>query len=85
MHDGAAIISHNYRVNYVSALVNLSKKDNCNNLGTRHIAASSITERSDTLAILVSENKGEIKLFRDKTVTQLVINKPNQLVDFIQK
>lgn len=63
MHDGAVIIDNRYRIVYTSVLVGLLKKDNLKNVGTRHLAASSVAKQTDSLAILISENNGQIKLF----------------------
>lgn len=62
LHDGAVIIKNN-RIAYASCILPLSKsKDLPKKFGTRHRAAVGITEESDALAVVVSEETGEISL-----------------------
>lgn len=61
-HDGAAIIDGD-RIAACSAILPLSKRHAVEpNLGTRHLAALGISEHTDALAILVSEQTGKISL-----------------------
>jgi diadenylate cyclase len=62
LHDGAVIISDN-RIAAAACFLPLAvgpKLDR--NLGTRHRAAIGLTEESDAIAVIVSEERGEISL-----------------------
>jgi uncharacterized protein (TIGR00159 family) len=61
-HDGAVLIEHG-RVSRFGCLLPLSKDfAKMTNLGTRHTAALGLAERSDALALVVSEEKGTISI-----------------------
>jgi diadenylate cyclase len=65
LHDGAVIISGD-RIAAAACFLPLSLKENLpKRFGTRHRAAIGITEETDALAILVSEERGTISLARD--------------------
>ncbi len=65
LHDGAAIIQGK-RITSAAAILPLSKsRDLPSFYGTRHRAASGLTELTDALVIVVSEERGEITLFKD--------------------
>ncbi len=65
LHDGAVIISGE-RIAAASCFLPLSLKENLSQrFGTRHRAAIGITEETDALAIVVSEERGTISLARD--------------------
>lgn len=62
LHDGAAII-HRDRVAAASCFLPLSMNPNVSrSLGTRHRAALGVTEETDSLAIVVSEETGKISV-----------------------
>jgi diadenylate cyclase len=62
LHDGAVIIKNN-RVFKAGVLLPLSEnKDIATNYGTRHRAALGITEKTDAIAIVVSEERGTISI-----------------------
>ena len=62
LHDGAIIISGN-RIMAARCILPVSEKtDFPTNVGLRHRAASGITEESDAIAIVVSEQRGEISI-----------------------
>ncbi|MBN2744095.1 uncharacterized protein (TIGR00159 family) [Breznakibacter xylanolyticus] len=66
LHDGAIIISHN-QIQAAACILPVSQNPNLpTQMGLRHRAAMGITESTDALAIVVSEEKGTISLF-DKT------------------
>lgn len=65
LHDGAVIVGEGM-VKAAGCLLNLSNKPSINpKLGTRHRAAIGITEESDALVIVVSEESGVISLAQD--------------------
>ena len=62
LHDGAAILK-NLRVQQAGAVLPLSPNPRLDReLGTRHRAAVGITEETDAVAIVVSEERGEMSL-----------------------
>ena len=64
MHDGAVIVSGD-RVAAAASFLPLSLKEGLpKRFGTRHRAAIGITEETDAIAILVSEERGTISLAR---------------------
>jgi diadenylate cyclase len=63
LHDGAVIISGE-RVAAAACFLPLSLKEGLR-LGTRHRAAIGITEETDALAVVVSEERGTIAVARD--------------------
>jgi diadenylate cyclase len=78
LHDGAVIIDKNLRAARAGAVLPLSRNDRlARQLGTRHRAALGITEETDAVAVVVSEERGEISLCfrggiaRDLEVDQL--------------
>jgi diadenylate cyclase len=65
LHDGAMII-RNHRVHAAGCFLPLSTKDDIiKNLGTRHRAAIGMSENSDAIVIVVSEETGTISLAID--------------------
>ena len=62
LHDGAIIIKHN-RIECASAHLPLSKSAKVfKNLGTRHSAGIGISEESDAVVVIVSEESGGISI-----------------------
>jgi len=62
IHDGAAII-RNGRITAAGCFLPLTLSSNLSKaLGTRHRAAVGLTEESDAVAIVVSEETGEISV-----------------------
>ena len=65
LHDGAVIVSRE-RVAAAACFLPLSLKEGLSKrFGTRHRAAMGVTEETDALAIVVSEERGTISLARD--------------------
>lgn len=70
LHDGAAVIRGN-RIVAASTFLPLSDDPNlAQELGTRHRAGIGITEHSDAVAIVVSEEKGYISLAVNGKITR---------------
>lgn len=62
LHDGAVIIAKN-RIKAASCILPVSDRDNLpDNFGLRHRAAIGITEQTDAMAIIVSEENGSISV-----------------------
>ena len=65
LHDGAMIVK-NMRVHAAGCFLPLSTKDDIiKNLGTRHRAAIGMSENSDAIVIVVSEETGTISMAVD--------------------
>ncbi|HEX3015451.1 MAG TPA: diadenylate cyclase CdaA [Desulfobacteria bacterium] len=70
LHDGAVIISED-RVAAAGCFLPLSENPNLDkDLGTRHRAAIGITEQSDALALVVSEETGAISIAQDGKIAR---------------
>ncbi len=68
VHDGAAIIQGD-RITNVGVILPLSKRtDLPSYFGTRHRAAVGLTEQTDSLVIVVSEERGKITLVKDSQI-----------------
>jgi len=77
LHDGALIIS-NDRISAVSCILPVSKNQSIpKRLGLRHRSALGITEHTDAVAIIVSEETGKIAIARNGELSLNV--KPEEL------
>lgn len=79
LHDGAIIIK-NRKISYARAFLPLTISTSVpENVGTRHRAGIGITEETDAVAVVVSEEKGEISICVDgklyKNLDALVLKK----------
>lgn len=61
LHDGAIIITSD-RIVAAGCLLPLSERDHPKELGTRHRAGLGITEESDAVVLIVSEERGKVSL-----------------------
>lgn len=83
LHDGAVIIRDN-KIASAGCLLPLSKNLEINKeLGTRHRAAVGITEISDAIAVIVSEETGKISYAFDGKINIGVSE--NQLREFLER
>jgi uncharacterized protein (TIGR00159 family) len=82
LHDGAIIITDN-RIRAARCVLPVTEdNDFPGHLGMRHRAAAGITESSDAIAIVVSEQTGEISFARDgKLQNGLAIEKLRELLE----
>jgi DNA integrity scanning protein DisA with diadenylate cyclase activity len=64
LHDGATILKDNTII-ATRVVLPLSEKQLPSRFGLRHRAAIGITERTDCICILVSEETGKISLIKD--------------------
>jgi len=70
LHDGAVIISNN-RISAASCLLPLTMNNSLSrDLGTRHRAAIGLSEYTDAVIVIVSEETGKISLAVNGTLTR---------------
>jgi len=70
LHDGAVIISED-RIAAAACFLPLTVSPKLDrDLGTRHRAAIGLTEESDAIAIVISEERGEISLVRQGLISR---------------
>ena len=70
IHDGAVVVKKD-RVIAAGAVLPLSfSAELPNDLGTRHRAAIGLSEKTDALVLVVSEETGQISLVRDGKITR---------------
>lgn len=68
LHDGAVVISNN-KIAAASCMLPLSNDQNiAKELGTRHRAAIGLSNQSDSLVVVVSEETGKISIAKDGTL-----------------
>ncbi len=73
MHDGALIIQNN-RVKAARCILPITQEDDLPaHFGTRHRAAVGISEQCDGVAIVVSEETGEISIAHDGELIQKIV------------
>lgn len=78
LHDGAVLI-HNERMEQAACLLPLSDAQHLpQQLGTRHRAALGLSERTDAVVLVVSEERGEVSLAVAGELTR--IHTPSQLI-----
>lgn len=81
LHDGAVIIGSN-RIRAARCVLPVSEKiDFPSFFGLRHRAAAGITEESDAITIVVSEQRGEISIAQNGELTVNI--KPLKLREFL--
>ena len=81
LHDGAAVI-RGERLLAVKVVLPLSEKlQYTRKFGTRHLAAIGITEITDAIAVVVSEETGEISFVKQGNLTgDITIDELSQLL-----
>jgi diadenylate cyclase len=83
LHDGAVIISRN-KIKAARCILPISKSPKLSaNLGLRHRAAVGVTEQSDAIAIVVSEQTGKISYAEGGELVRNVL--PAVLRDFLEE
>lgn len=85
LHDGAMIIRHN-RIEAAGCILPVSHNMNIpKELGLRHRAALGISQQSDALAIVVSEENGAISIARKGELNLRISNEylESQIAEFI--
>ncbi len=84
LHDGAVIISGS-RLAYAATILPLTEKEDLpSDFGTRHRAGIGITEETDAVAIIVSEERGAISVAHNgKIFTDLDANSLTDILESI--
>lgn len=71
LHDGAIIISGD-KIKAASCVVAVSQKKNLSNaMGLRHRAAIGVTENTNALSIIISEETGKIKIAQEGKIQEV--------------
>jgi len=85
LHDGAVIISENHIVaaRCILPLSRSTKLTTTTNLGLRHRAAVGVTEQSDAIAIVVSEQTGKISFSEGGEIIRSI--QPSALRDLLEE
>lgn len=82
-HDGAVIVDGSY-ITHFSCHLPLSKNlGKIRNRGTRHAAALGLSEVSDALCLVVSEERGTISVVRNGGIQ--IVDDPEKLTAIIEK
>jgi uncharacterized protein (TIGR00159 family) len=82
-HDGAVLIEGS-RIKMFGLHLPLAREfSEYSRVGTRHRATAGITEKTDALAIAVSEERGEVSISQGGKLTK--VNTPEELATVIQK
>jgi diadenylate cyclase len=83
LHDGAVIIA-NSKIKAANAVLPVSENPEVlNKYGLRHLSALGITEQTDAIVLVVSEEKGTIALAKEGKMVEGLSK--NQLVEFLNK
>jgi len=82
LHDGAVIIQEG-KIVAAHAILPLTQEMNYRHIGTRHRAALGITEETDAVALVVSEETGAISYAYRGKLTQDVTE--TRLMDFLKR
>lgn len=83
LHDGAVVISHN-RIIAARAILPLTNRIDLDpNLGLRHRAAIGVTESSDAIAVIVSEETGAISVVDSGEITRDI--SPKRLEEILKR
>ena len=83
LHDGAILI-RNERISMASCLLPLSDSQQLpQKYGTRHRAAIGLTERTDAVVLVVSEERGEVSLAEGGRL--ITLESPEQLKALLEK
>ncbi len=71
LHDGAVVIDGNIATRAGAVLPLTSRADVPSYFGTRHRAAMGLSDRSDAVVVVVSEQRGAVTLMRDRRILEM--------------
>ena len=84
LHDGALIIQKS-KIKYAGTFYKISESSISNRFGARHRAAVGISEQSDSLTIVVSEETGDISFCRHGKIKKIsIIQFQEKLFEFLK-
>ncbi len=82
LHDGAVVITGSY-IKAARCILPVSTRDTLPSyFGLRHRAAAGISERSDAIAVVVSEERGDISCFSEGKIMEDI--SPSDLLNFLE-
>ena len=82
-HDGAVLVDGSIVKSFGLHLPLAREFSEFSRVGTRHRAAAGITERTDALAVVVSEERGEVSVAEGGILKK--VNAPEELADILHK
>jgi len=82
LHDGAVIIKNN-KIAAAGCILPLTQRDVDKSLGLRHRAAIGITENTDAIAIIVSEERGSVSFVKEGDIKRRVSREV--LIEFLEE
>jgi uncharacterized protein (TIGR00159 family) len=85
LHDGAVVIK-NSKIKYAGTFYKITQSSISNKYGARHRAAMGISEQSDALTIVVSEETGAISFCKEGKIKKIAINEfQERLFEFLNR
>jgi uncharacterized protein (TIGR00159 family) len=82
LHDGAVIIKNN-KIVAAGCILPLTQRDVDKSLGLRHRAAIGITENTDAITVIVSEERGSVSFVKDGEIKRRVSKEV--LIEFLEE
>jgi len=82
LHDGAVIINNN-KIVAAGCILPLTQRDVDKSLGLRHRAAIGITESTDAITIIVSEERGSVSFVKEGEIKRRVSREV--LIEFLEE
>ena len=82
LHDGAVIINNN-KIVAAGCILPLTQRDVDKSMGLRHRAAIGITENTDAITVIVSEERGSVSFVKDGEIKRRVSKEV--LIEFMEE
>lgn len=84
LHDGAIIIENN-KISYAGTYYKITSKSVDNKYGARHRAAIGISEQTDSLTIVVSEENGQVSFVKEGKLFKIPLGDfQEKLIEFLK-